>query len=140
MTIVLELLAGLVLGLGLIGYARGKPWRDELRVLATALFVAALVYVALAVAGGATAWWLSLEAAGVLVFGAAAWVGLRHWPVVLAIAWAAHVLWDVGLHLDGAGAGFTPPWYPLVCASFDLVVAGAILRRMPRVSASRPAV
>jgi hypothetical protein len=42
-----------------------------------------------------------------------------------------HVLWDVSLHLSGAGAMYTPDWYPWGCVSFDLVVAGAVLTAAP---------
>ena len=28
---------------------------------------------------------------------------------------------------QGAGAGYTPAWYPWFCISFDLVVAGGVL-------------
>ena len=46
---------------------------------------------------------------------------------MLAAGWAAHVAWDVLLHLSGAGAEYTPHWYPWLCVSFDLVMAGAVL-------------
>ena len=52
---------------------------------------------------------------------------MQRWPIVLALGWAAHVIWDVGMHLHGAGAEFTPAWYPAVCIGFDLVVAAAIV-------------
>lgn len=139
MMAVLALATGLVLGLALVGYARGKPWRRELRILAIGLVVAALVYVTFAIGRGASARWLGLESAGVLLFGGVAWLGFKGWPAVLAAGWMAHVLWDVLLHLEGAGAAYTPEWYPVLCVSFDLVVAGAILLRIPRASASRPA-
>ena len=38
-----------------------------------------------------------------------------------------HVVWDVGFHLQGAGAEYTLRRYPWVCVSFDLMVAGAVL-------------
>ena len=65
--------------------------------------VAALVYVGFGAAGGAGARRLALEIFGVLLYGAAAWAGLRGRPWLLALAWAAHVGWDVLLHLSGAG-------------------------------------
>jgi hypothetical protein len=140
MMAVLALSTGLLLGLALIGYARGKPWRRELRILAIGLVVAALIYVAFAIGGAASTRWLGLESAGVLLFGAVAWLGVKRWPAVLAAGWMAHVLWDVLLHLEGTGAAYTPGWYPLLCVSFDLVVAGRILLRILRTSASRAAV
>jgi hypothetical protein len=75
----------------------------------------------------------SLEALGVLLYGAVAWVGFRKSAALLALGWAMHVVWDVALHLQGAGAEYTPDWYPWGCLSFDLVVAGAVLT-IPRYS------
>ena len=46
---------------------------------------------------------------------------------MLAAGWALHIAWDMTLHLRGAGAEYTPTWYPWACLSFDLVIAGAVL-------------
>jgi hypothetical protein len=50
-------------------------------------------------------------------------VSRRGW---LALGWMAHVVGDVGLHLDRA-----PPlvgaWYPLGCVGSDLLVSGFAL-------------
>ena len=127
MTIVLPLLAGLVLALALVAWARPMSPTRATRVYATGLVVAALIYVAFALAGGAEARELAMEAIGVLLYGGLAWFGLRYWPPAIALGWAAHVAWDVLLHLDGSGAGYTPDFYPWVCVSFDLVLAAAIL-------------
>lgn len=124
---VIALLLGTALSLGLIGLARTYPPRRERRVYAVGLVIAALLYVAFGVVGGAGAWWLALESLGVLLYGAAAWGGLRGRHRLLALGWAAHVAWDVALHLSGAGAEYTPRWYPWLCVSFDLVMAGAVL-------------
>ena len=77
---------------------------------------------------------------GVLLYGAAAWVGFRRSAALLALGWAMHVVWDVALHLQGAGAEYTPGWYPWGCLSFDLVVAGAVLTACvpPRARRRRP--
>jgi hypothetical protein len=120
-------LLGIVLSLALVGLARRYSPRRERLVYAVGLVITALVYVGFGVAGGASAQWLVLESLGVLLYGAAAWGGLRGWPWLLAMGWAAHVAWDVLLHLSGAGAEYTPHWYPWSCVSFDLVVAGAVL-------------
>jgi hypothetical protein len=45
---------------------------------------------------------------------------------VLALGWAFHAAWDAALHKLTA-APFVPDWYPLVCLSFDLVLAGYII-------------
>ncbi|HEX7318606.1 MAG TPA: DUF6010 family protein [Pyrinomonadaceae bacterium] len=124
---VIALLVGGFLSLALVGLARRYPPGRERRVYAVGIVIAALVYVGFGVAGGASAPWLALEILGVLLYGAAAWGGLRGRLWLLALGWAAHVAWDVLLHLSGAGAEYMPHWYPWLCVSFDLVMAGAVL-------------
>lgn len=123
----IALLLGIALSLGLVGLARTYPPRRERRVYAVGLGVAALFYVFFGVVGGAGARWLALESLGVLLYGAAAWGGLHGRRWLLAAGWAAHVAWDVALHLGGDGTEYTPSWYPWLCVSFDLVMAGAVL-------------
>ena len=124
---VIALILGVALSLAFVGLARRYPPGGERRVYAVGLVVAALVYVGFGAAGGAGARRLALEIFGVLLYGAAAWAGRRGRPWLHALAWAAHVGWDVLLHLSGAGAEYTPHWYPWLCVSFDLVMAGAVL-------------
>jgi hypothetical protein len=127
MITVISLILGAVLALALVSLARSYPPAMERRVYAVGLVIAALVYVGFGAAGGAGGQWLLLETLGVLLYGIAAWLGLRGRPWLLAAGWAAHVAWDVLLHLSGAGSEYTPRWYPWLCVSFDLVVAGAAL-------------
>ena len=127
MSSIFALLLGALFALALVGLARRYPPRRERSVYAVGLVAAALVYVGFAVAGGAGARWLALEILGVPLYGAAAWAGLRGRPWLLALGWAAHVAWDVLLHLSGAGSEYTPHWYPWLCLSFDLIMAGAVL-------------
>lgn len=122
------LLAGVLVAIANRAHAR---WR---RPYAVGLVVAALVYVVFALLGDAPGRWLVLEGSGVVLFGGAAWLGARRLPLILAVGWALHVLWDVLLHLQGPGAAYTPDWYPWLCVSFDLVIAAAVLvflRRPP---------
>jgi hypothetical protein len=124
---VIALLLGAALSLALVGLARTYPPSRERRVYAVGLVIAALIYVGFGVAGGASGQWLAFESLGLLLYGAAAWGGLRGRPWLLAAGWAAHIAWDVPLHLTGAGAEYTPRWYVWLCVSFDLVMAGAVL-------------
>ena len=132
MATMLVLILGAALALLFVRLARGYPPGGERRLYAVGLLVTALIYVTLGVAGGAGARWLALEGLGVVIYGAAAWAGFRGRRGLLAAGWAAHVAWDVALHLGGAGAEYTPPWYPWGCVSFDLVIAGAVLMSMER--------
>jgi len=62
---------------------------------------------------------------------------LRRGAALVAAGWAGHVFWDVLLHLgDAPGAGYTPAAYPWLCLSFDLIVAGAILKQPHRARGS----
>ena len=133
--------AGVALAFVLVRIARRRGPVGARRPYALGLLVAALVYVVFALAGAATGPWLALELVGVVLFGAAAWVGVRRWPLVLALGWGTHVAWDVLLHINGAGAAYTPTWYPWLCVSFDLVIAGAVGASLwsPTPVASRPA-
>ena len=99
-------------------------------MLATGLVVAALIYVGLATLGGATAPWIGGELIGVALYSALAGLSLRYSLWWLAVGWAAHPAWDVGLHWIGGGAVFTPAWYTVACVSFDLLVAGYIAVRV----------
>jgi hypothetical protein len=131
----LALLLGAVASLALVRLARAYPPRGERRVYAVGLVIAALIYVVFAAAAGAGARWLALESLGVFIYGAAARGGYRGRPWLLAAGWAAHVAWDVLLHLGGTGAEYAPHWYPWLCVSFDLVVAGAVLASTRRAAA-----
>jgi hypothetical protein len=126
-SVTLGTLAGLVLALGAIHLARRWAPGTALRVYAIGLVVTAGVYVALALAGRASARWVAIEMLGVLLYGGAAWLGCRRWLPALALGWGAHAVWDLALHLDGAGGAFTPPWYPWLCLGFDLPIAVAVM-------------
>jgi hypothetical protein len=127
------LIAGASLAVVLIRMARRRGPVGQLRIYAVGLLIAALIYVVFAALGGAPVRWLALETAGVVGFGVLAWIGVQRSAAFLAAGWAAHVLWDILLHLGiAAGARWTPMFYPWLCLSFDLVIAGAILLRPRR--------
>jgi hypothetical protein len=126
MIMLIELLVGIVLAFAFVMWTRSQPDAGRL-FYAIGLVVTPLIYFVFALIGRADARSLALEAAGVFLYGAAAWVGFRKSATLLALGWALHVMWDVGLHLQGAGAAYTPDWYPWGCGSFDLIVAGAVL-------------
>jgi hypothetical protein len=125
-TTLIALLVGILLAFAFLAWTRKQPDAGS-RLYAIGLAVTALNYVVFALIGRASARSLALEALGVLLYGAVAWVGFRWSAALLALGWAMHVVWDVSLHLQGAGAGYTPDWYPWGCVSFDLMVAGAVV-------------
>ncbi len=123
---VIALVVGVALSFAFLVWTSKQPdggWR----FYTIGLVVTALIYLVFALVGRGDARSLGLEALGVLLYGGAAWLGFRKSAVLLALGWAMHVVWDVTLHLHGAGAAYTPDWYPWGCVSFDLVVAGAVL-------------
>jgi hypothetical protein len=122
----IALVVGIVLAFGFLLWTRAQPDAGR-RLYAIGLAVTALIYVVFALIGRAGPRSLAVEAVGLLLYGAAAWLGFRKSAALLALGWAMHVVWDVSLHLQGAGAAYTPDWYPWGCASFDLMVGGAVL-------------
>jgi hypothetical protein len=131
----LPIMIGALLGPVLVLMARRSGRVGEVRVLAIGLVVTAFLYVALAVPGADRSW-LVLEIGGLAIFGVLAWLGTRISPGWLALGWAGHVAWDVGLHLERIQS-VVPPWYPLFCVGFDLIVAGYLLSlALPRLRAS----
>lgn len=128
--------AGALLGGGFGILARRQGPRGEVRAVAAGLVVAALIYVGFALARGAGARWVAIEAAGVAGFGAVALLGVRAAPLWLAAGWALHVAWDVALH-SATGTPFVPFWYPPACVGFDLVVALWIAARWRALSPAR---
>lgn len=122
----IALVVGILLAFGFLMWTTRQADGGR-RFYAIGLAVTALIYFVFALAGGGSGRSLGLEALGVLLYGVVAWVGYRQSIALLALGWAMHVVWDVALHLQGAGAAYTPDWYPWGCVSFDLVVAGAVL-------------
>ncbi len=117
------LLIGVLLALPYVAHARRS--KHPAVVFGIGLLVAALIYVifAVAAANGRAA---LIEVGGVLFFGVLVALGLRwsaHW---LAAGWLAHVAWDLLLH-PVEFSSYAPWWYPVLCISFDLVVAGFVL-------------
>jgi len=122
----LQILLGAVLAAPLILYARTR--RGEQKIYAQGLLVAALIYVVFVLAAGGGVAALVTELAGVLLFGAVAWLGLRRSALWLAAGWAAHIGWDLLLH-PLTGTGYAPAWYVRACIGFDLAVAAWIAFR-----------
>ena len=115
---------GAILGALFIRFAGSRSPDGKLRFFAVGLVVAAVIYVGFALADGVE--WIALEAAGVVLFVLLAYAGVRHSPLLLALGWTLHVGWDVGLHLARQQV-VVPAWYPSVCISFDLLVAGYVV-------------
>jgi hypothetical protein len=96
---------------------------------ALTLVAAALVYVGVAlVACDSTA--VVIELAGLALFSAFAWAGLRGHPSWLVVGWLAHPAWDFALHMMTRTCTPGVVWYAQLCLSFDLVVAAYLAHTM----------
>lgn len=126
MMIFFWMLLGLVGAISFVALARIHPKLDS-PILAIGLIVAAFIYIAFAIGGGASQLWIITEVAGLGIYSLFALLGLRFSNWWLMLGWLAHPLWDIGLHLVNQSAVFAPSWYAIACVSFDLVVAIYIL-------------
>src|SRR3954468_183004 len=125
MQTLLWLFSGLVVGLLFVNVTRRLGEKAEGRILAFSLIAAALIYAIFAAASEASGW-IAVELIGVLIFSAFAELGLKRSILWLAAGWAAHPLWDAGLHLSGIGANVAPTLYVFICIGFDVTVAAYI--------------
>lgn len=124
------IIAGALAAGVLVAVLRHVPVDRALRTLAVALSVAAAIYVVFVITGGTHGRWLLVEAGGFILFTALAILGLKYSPMVLALAWFAHIAWDAVLHSHDTA--FVPQWYPALCIGFDLVIGACIIVRYRR--------
>jgi len=100
----------------------------EKRLLCVVLAAMPLVYLESGVIHGAGKW-LALEAVGLLVFAAWAWLGYRRDPWVLALGLAAHgITWDSWHH----GSHYIASWYAVACLIIDLGLAAYVVLQRDR--------
>lgn len=123
------LLIGILLALLFLLLARSRGTKSEPTVLAIGLLVAAIIYIGFALRWGNTQW-IAIEVGGLLLYALFVLLAQRHNLIWLAIGWAAHPLWDMGLHWLGQEQSVAPEWYVFACLSFDLVMAGYMLTRL----------
>jgi hypothetical protein len=119
-------LYGYLLTLAALALMRLHPRGAWLEQVWLAIFLAAMPFVYLEAAWRVGAP-LPLQVAGLGVFLALAWAGLR-WPWLLVAGIALHGLgWDLP-HLH---RGVVADWYTLGCAVVDLSLAGYAASRVP---------
>lgn len=102
---------------------------DDLRTLAGwGLILVAVIYVIFAMEKG-DGFWKITELLGVVFFGCFYWFSKKKPLKMLAIGWLLHPIWDVFLHLLGAGSYLVPEWYATACVAFDLIIAAYLFWR-----------
>lgn len=93
-------------------------------VLALLLFASAAAYPAFSISAHPIPWpWITVELLQLIPFAAIALLGFRSSPRWLILGWALHPACDLLIEWYGPQAVSAPLWYPMVCVSFDLVVA-----------------
>lgn len=125
---IIWLAIGLILGLGLLVFARRREHADEHRLLGAALVIAAVIYVPFALLWG-NLYWIFIELAGVALYAVMVWFSYAYSPYWLALGWLIHPVWDISLHLKGPGTDLVPEWYAIACVSFDVLLAVYIITR-----------
>jgi uncharacterized protein DUF6010 len=120
----------------LVLLARLAPGREML-LFAVGLCITGIAYLAFGVHRGAPPEHLAQELVGAILFCAAAVLGARGRPALLALGWTAHVLWDLAFHY-ASGPAFAPAWYAIFCVGFDLPVGGYIAGRIAGPAGARP--
>jgi len=129
----IAVIIGVLGATGLVLLARSVAPRRELLVYGIGLGITAVAYVLFALHHGAPARQLGTELVGAVLYGSAAVLGTRRWPMLLAVGWTAHVAWDLFLHPAG-GPAYAPVWYPWFCVGFDLPIGGYIAGLVARLS------
>lgn len=123
------LIGGAVNGAILALLALAAP-RLTRRLLFAVLVFAAAMYVVFTVGSGEPSRWMAIELAGVVLYGAMGWRGLKGSPWWLVAGWVAHPLWDIALHFIGPGHTFAPVTYTVPCLTYDLAVAAIYAARL----------
>jgi hypothetical protein len=120
---------GVLCALVLVLIARFASPRREMRMYGVGLGITAIEYIVLGLQRGAPASHLVFELVGAALFGTAAVLGVRRWPILLAVGWTAHMAWDLFFH-HANGLQFAPAWLPWFCVGFDLFIGGYIAGRI----------
>ena len=107
-------------------------------LLATVLFAAAGAYFGFTVVAPVSRVWLLIELLQCIAYGTMGLIGWRGSAKWLALGWALHPVWDLGVHYLGPGRDIGPWTYAVACLSFDWVVAAYIFIRYRGASLQAP--
>lgn len=135
MKVEIAVLVGVFAAALLIVIARAV--RREMLVYGVGLAWTGFAYVLLGLQRGAPSEHLGFELVGGALFGIAAILGVRRWPLLLALGWTAHVAWDLFFHYAN-GPSYAPASYAWFCVGFDLLIGGYILGLVARTARRAP--
>ena len=114
---------GIILALGIGGFARWSGFDRDRAFYATVVMVVASYYVLFAAMAGSPA--LLAEIGACLGFVVAAVIGFKKSPWLIAAALAGHGVFDL-FHPHVIENSGVPAWWPGFCLAYD-VTAGALL-------------
>lgn len=122
------LIGGAVNGTVLALLALAAP-RLTRQILFTVLVFAAAMYVVFWIPV-ASPEWLAVEIAGIAIYGAIGYRGLKGSMWWLVAGWLAHPVWDIAIHYFGPGRAFAPVDYTVPCLTYDVMVAAILAVRL----------
>ena len=123
-------LIGIVLALGVFGFARSTRFDRDGAFYAAVVVVVASYYVLFATMSGAEHA-LLVESTVMAVFVLLAVLGFRLSVWLIVVALAAHGVFDV-LHGHVVANPGVPEWWPAFCLTFDVGVAGLLASVLAR--------
>jgi uncharacterized membrane protein len=124
----MELLIGLVLGLGTVVSARLSGLDRERGFFPILLMVIATYYILFAVMGNSSGA-IMAEVVAAVIFAAIAKAGFKFTPWLVVAGLAGHGVFDLihGMLITNPGV---PAFWPVFCAAFDVVLAAALAMQL----------
>ncbi|WP_101759023.1 DUF6010 family protein [Oceanicoccus sp. KOV_DT_Chl] len=123
------LLLGVIAATPLLVLSSRLNYKSMQDLLGLCLVIAAVIYLIFSLIWGNVSWFF-IELSGVAIYATFYWLANKHSVIWLAVGWLLHPLWDVGLHLFGAGGAIAPAAYVVACMAFDIIIAWYIFYRI----------
>ena len=130
----MEYVVGVVLGVGVGGFAALSGFDRDRAFYPTALIVIASYYVLFAVMGASQPATLMIEIAAGLVFAGVAVLGFKASLWLAAAGIAGHGFFDFFVHHALVTNPGMPAWWPGFCGTIDFVIGGWLAGQLLRKS------
>ena len=115
------IIIGIICAILLLFYIRQYSTNKKYHFLGFALFVASGLYLVFAVVT-MNKILITVELFGLMLFLLFIWMAYRYSFWFIALGWALHIVWDIGVHPQET-APYIPFWYAWVCVGFDIVIS-----------------